>query len=117
MNSCRSATLLAKPTRANEPLHSPTSKRNQVQFTTFTTLDIKHLAALKRNGMEVSWAAPVVSNYAEPKAASSPLPDMTYPTATPHVQAPHMQVPHMQAPHMQAPHMQVPHVQMPHVQA
>uniref|UniRef100_A0A8D3BA83 Uncharacterized protein n=1 Tax=Scophthalmus maximus TaxID=52904 RepID=A0A8D3BA83_SCOMX len=45
----RSATLLARPHRS-EPLHSPTSKRNQVQFTTFTTLDIKHLAALKRNG-------------------------------------------------------------------
>uniref|UniRef100_A0A3B3VDT8 Transmembrane protein 132D-like n=1 Tax=Poecilia latipinna TaxID=48699 RepID=A0A3B3VDT8_9TELE len=38
----RSATLLARPHRS-EPLHSPTSKRNQVQFTTFTTLDIKHL--------------------------------------------------------------------------
>uniref|UniRef100_A0A3B3VDC6 Transmembrane protein 132D-like n=1 Tax=Poecilia latipinna TaxID=48699 RepID=A0A3B3VDC6_9TELE len=36
----RSATLLARPHRS-EPLHSPTSKRNQVQFTTFTTLDIK----------------------------------------------------------------------------
>uniref|UniRef100_A0A3B5LDX3 Uncharacterized protein n=1 Tax=Xiphophorus couchianus TaxID=32473 RepID=A0A3B5LDX3_9TELE len=35
----RSATLLARPHRS-EPLHSPTSKRNQVQFTTFTTLDI-----------------------------------------------------------------------------
>uniref|UniRef100_A0A672ZMG6 Si:dkey-1d7.3 n=1 Tax=Sphaeramia orbicularis TaxID=375764 RepID=A0A672ZMG6_9TELE len=30
----------------SEPLHSPTSKRNQVQFTTFTTLDIKHLPFL-----------------------------------------------------------------------
>lgn len=79
----RSATLLAKPVRT-EPLHSPTSKRNQVQFTTFTTLDIKHLAALKRSGMEVSWAAPV-ANYAEPKGA--PLPEIPYPTATPHVQA------------------------------
>ncbi|XP_062410877.1 transmembrane protein 132C [Sardina pilchardus] len=78
----RSATLLAKPVR-NEPLHSPTSKRNQVQFTTFTTLDIKHLAALKRNGMEVSWAAPV-ANYAEPKGGA--LPDIPYPTAKPHVQ-------------------------------
>uniref|UniRef100_A0A8C8DKG6 Si:dkey-1d7.3 n=1 Tax=Oryzias sinensis TaxID=183150 RepID=A0A8C8DKG6_9TELE len=37
----RSATLLARPHRS-EPLHSPTSKRNQVQFTTFTTLDINH---------------------------------------------------------------------------
>ncbi|XP_041916492.1 transmembrane protein 132D isoform X1 [Alosa sapidissima] len=78
----RSATLLAKPVRT-EPLHSPTSKRNQVQFTTFTTLDIKHLAALKRNGMEVSWAAPV-ANYDEPKGG--PLPDIPYPTAKPHIQ-------------------------------
>uniref|UniRef100_A0A3Q1G2C4 Transmembrane protein 132D-like n=1 Tax=Acanthochromis polyacanthus TaxID=80966 RepID=A0A3Q1G2C4_9TELE len=41
----RSATLLARPHRS-DPLHSPTSKRNQVQFTTFTTLDIKHLAIM-----------------------------------------------------------------------
>uniref|UniRef100_A0A673JLE3 Si:dkey-1d7.3 n=1 Tax=Sinocyclocheilus rhinocerous TaxID=307959 RepID=A0A673JLE3_9TELE len=51
----RSATLLARPVRS-EPLHSPTSKRNQVQFTTFATLDIKHLAALK-NGQNFSWAS------------------------------------------------------------
>uniref|UniRef100_A0AAR2JI43 Uncharacterized protein n=1 Tax=Pygocentrus nattereri TaxID=42514 RepID=A0AAR2JI43_PYGNA len=51
----RSATLLPRPIR-NDPLHSPTSKRNQVQFTTFTTLDIKHLAALKRNGQDLNWA-------------------------------------------------------------
>uniref|UniRef100_A0A087YP36 Si:dkey-1d7.3 n=1 Tax=Poecilia formosa TaxID=48698 RepID=A0A087YP36_POEFO len=51
----RSATLLARPHRS-EPLHSPTSKRNQVQFTTFTTLDIKHLAALKKNGVDLNWA-------------------------------------------------------------
>lgn len=50
----KSAGPLAKPAR-NEPLHSPTSKRNQVQFTTFTTLDIKHLAALKRNWLDFSW--------------------------------------------------------------
>uniref|UniRef100_A0A8C5GGH5 Si:dkey-1d7.3 n=1 Tax=Gouania willdenowi TaxID=441366 RepID=A0A8C5GGH5_GOUWI len=50
----RSATLLARPHRS-EPLHSPTSKRNQVQFTTFTTLDIKHLAALKKNGVDFNW--------------------------------------------------------------
>uniref|UniRef100_A0A673JB60 Si:dkey-1d7.3 n=1 Tax=Sinocyclocheilus rhinocerous TaxID=307959 RepID=A0A673JB60_9TELE len=50
-----SATLLARPVRS-EPLHSPTSKRNQVQFTTFATLDIKHLAALK-NGQNFSWAS------------------------------------------------------------
>ncbi|KAI4893205.1 hypothetical protein NFI96_018519, partial [Prochilodus magdalenae] len=52
----RSATLLPRPIRS-EPLHSPTSKRNQVQFTTFTTLDIKHLAALKRNGLDFNWAS------------------------------------------------------------
>ncbi|XP_067279423.1 transmembrane protein 132D [Pseudorasbora parva] len=52
----RSATLLARPLRS-EPLHSPTSKRNQVQFTTFTTLDIKHLAALKKSGQNFSWAS------------------------------------------------------------
>lgn len=52
----RSATLLARPVRS-EPLHSPTSKRNQVQFTTFTTLDIKHLAALKKSGQNFSWAS------------------------------------------------------------
>ncbi|XP_030623883.1 transmembrane protein 132D [Chanos chanos] len=52
----RSATLLAKPVRT-EPLHSPTSKRNQVQFTTFTTLDIKHLTALKRNGLDINWSS------------------------------------------------------------
>lgn len=45
----RSATLLARPERS-EALHSPTSKRNQVQFTTFTTLDVKHLTALKDGG-------------------------------------------------------------------
>uniref|UniRef100_A0A674P770 Uncharacterized protein n=1 Tax=Takifugu rubripes TaxID=31033 RepID=A0A674P770_TAKRU len=49
-----SATLLVRPQRS-EPLHSPTSKRNQVQFTTFTTLDIKHLSALKKNGVDLSW--------------------------------------------------------------
>ncbi|XP_056147186.1 transmembrane protein 132C [Lampris incognitus] len=53
--ACRSATLLARPHRS-EPLHSPTSKRNQVQFTTFTTLDIKHLAALRKNGVDFNWA-------------------------------------------------------------
>uniref|UniRef100_A0A8B9GZQ0 Si:dkey-1d7.3 n=1 Tax=Astyanax mexicanus TaxID=7994 RepID=A0A8B9GZQ0_ASTMX len=52
----RSATLLPRPPRS-DPLHSPTSKRNQVQFTTFTTLDIKHLAALKRNGMDFNWTS------------------------------------------------------------
>lgn len=54
-NHC--ATLLVRPQRS-EPLHSPTSKRNQVQFTTFTTLDIKHLSALKKTGADLSWTAP-----------------------------------------------------------
>uniref|UniRef100_A0A8C5GGA6 Si:dkey-1d7.3 n=1 Tax=Gouania willdenowi TaxID=441366 RepID=A0A8C5GGA6_GOUWI len=77
----RSATLLARPHRS-EPLHSPTSKRNQVQFTTFTTLDIKHLAALKKNGVDFNWpnrqpAAP------QPIELQSPLPDMPWPMVTP----------------------------------
>lgn len=59
----KSAGPLAKPTR-NEPLHSPTSKRNQVQFTTFTTLDIKHLAALKRNWLDFSWTSQGVNQAA-----------------------------------------------------
>ncbi|KAJ7988472.1 hypothetical protein DPEC_G00323920 [Dallia pectoralis] len=74
----RSATLLAKPTQ-NNPLHSPTSKRNQVQFTTFTTLDIKHLAALKRNGVDFNWA----SQSGEPAPSRGSLPDMTWPVVTP----------------------------------
>lgn len=76
----RSATLLARPHRG-EPLHSPTSKRNQVQFTTFTTLDIKHLAALKRNGGEMNW-----TNQQQPGALSepqTPLPDMPWPVVKP----------------------------------
>lgn len=76
----RSATLLARPHRG-EPLHSPTSKRNQVQFTTFTTLDIKHLAALKRNGGEMNW-----TNQQQPGAPSepqTPLPDMPWPVVKP----------------------------------
>ncbi|CAL8322334.1 unnamed protein product [Lota lota] len=81
--TARSATLLARPHR-NEPLHSPTSKRNQVQFTTFTTLDIKHLAALRKNGVDFNWAhqqqllaqhVPVESHLA--------LPDMPWPVVTP----------------------------------
>uniref|UniRef100_A0A4W5L0E4 Si:dkey-1d7.3 n=1 Tax=Hucho hucho TaxID=62062 RepID=A0A4W5L0E4_9TELE len=73
-----SATLLAKPTRS-DPLHSPTSKRNQVQFTTFTTLDIKHLAALKRNGVDFNWASQA-GGAGEPKG---PLPDKLWPVVTP----------------------------------
>ncbi|XP_055730194.1 transmembrane protein 132D-like [Salvelinus fontinalis] len=73
-----SATLLAKPTRS-DPLHSPTSKRNQVQFTTFTTLDIKHLAVLKRNGVDFNWASQS-GGAGEPKG---PLPDMLWPVVTP----------------------------------
>lgn len=61
---------LAKPTR-NEPLHSPTSKRNQVQFTTFTTLDIKHLAALKRNWLDFSWTNQGANQTANQRKPSS----------------------------------------------
>uniref|UniRef100_A0A3P9IP36 Uncharacterized protein n=1 Tax=Oryzias latipes TaxID=8090 RepID=A0A3P9IP36_ORYLA len=78
----RSATLLARPHRS-EPLHSPTSKRNQVQFTTFTTLDIKHLTALKKNGVDLNWAnqqAQQQQATAEPK---TPLPDMPWPVVKP----------------------------------
>ncbi|XP_067114803.1 transmembrane protein 132D [Osmerus mordax] len=74
----RSATLLAKPQR-NEPLHSPTSKRNQVQFTTFTTLDIKHLAALKKNGVDFNWASQAQAQEEPPQH----LPDMPWPVVKP----------------------------------
>ncbi|XP_034751887.1 transmembrane protein 132D [Etheostoma cragini] len=77
----RSATLLARPHRS-EPLHSPTSKRNQVQFTTFTTLDIKHLSALKKNGVDLNWANQQAQHQAlaEPQL---PLPDMPWPVVKP----------------------------------
>lgn len=70
-----SATLLVRPPRS-EPLHSPTSKRNQVQFTTFTTLDIKHLSALK-TGAELSPQQPPA---APGPTASAPMP---WPVVTP----------------------------------
>uniref|UniRef100_A0A3Q2DLF1 Si:dkey-1d7.3 n=1 Tax=Cyprinodon variegatus TaxID=28743 RepID=A0A3Q2DLF1_CYPVA len=73
----RSATLLARPHRS-EPLHSPTSKRNQVQFTTFTTLDIKHLAALKKNGVDLNWANQKTQQQPAPHP-QTPLPDMPWP--------------------------------------
>lgn len=73
----RSATLLARPQRS-EPLHSPTSKRNQVQFTTFTTLDIKHLSALKKNGVDLNWTQQQVSSQ-----APAPLADMPWPVVKP----------------------------------
>uniref|UniRef100_A0A3Q2T2I5 Si:dkey-1d7.3 n=1 Tax=Fundulus heteroclitus TaxID=8078 RepID=A0A3Q2T2I5_FUNHE len=76
----RSATLLARPHRS-EPLHSPTSKRNQVQFTTFTTLDIKHLAALKKNGVDLNWANQKAQQ--PPAQPQTPLPDMPWPVVTP----------------------------------
>lgn len=76
----RSATLLARPHRG-EPLHSPTSKRNQVQFTTFTTLDIKHLAALKRNGGEMNWTNQQQTG--APSEPQTPLPDMPWPVVKP----------------------------------
>lgn len=79
----RSATLLAKPQRS-EPLHSPTSKRNQVQFTTFTTLDIKHLAALKKNGVELNWAQQQTQQQHQvPAGPQTPLPDMPWPVVKP----------------------------------
>ncbi|XP_061149954.1 transmembrane protein 132C-like [Syngnathus typhle] len=78
----RSATLLARPHR-NEPLHSPTSKRNQVQFTTFTTLDIKHLAALKSNGVDFNWTNQQ-QEQAPPAEPQLPLPDMPWPVVKPH---------------------------------
>ncbi|XP_035465129.2 transmembrane protein 132D-like [Scophthalmus maximus] len=79
----RSATLLARPHRS-EPLHSPTSKRNQVQFTTFTTLDIKHLAALKRNGVDLHWAhQQQMQQHQAPAELQAPLPDMPWPVVKP----------------------------------
>lgn len=78
----RSATLLARPHRS-EPLHSPTSKRNQVQFTTFTTLDIKHLAALKKNGVDLNWANQKTQQQQLPVQPQTPLPDMPWPVVTP----------------------------------
>ncbi|XP_029299933.1 transmembrane protein 132C [Cottoperca gobio] len=79
----RSATLLARPHRS-EPLHSPTSKRNQVQFTTFTTLDIKHLAALKKNGVDLNWAnQQAQQQHQAPVEPQTPLPDMPWPVVKP----------------------------------
>ncbi|XP_017265930.1 transmembrane protein 132D [Kryptolebias marmoratus] len=78
----RSATLLARPHRS-EPLHSPTSKRNQVQFTTFTTLDVKHLSALKRNGVDLTWANQQAQQQQTPAEPQIPLPDMPWPVVKP----------------------------------
>nr|XP_061800466.1 transmembrane protein 132D-like [Nerophis lumbriciformis] len=81
----RSATLLARPHR-NEPLHSPTSKRNQVQFTTFTTLDIKHLAALKKNGQDFNCnnqQQVQLQQQMPPPEPQIPLPDMPWPVVKP----------------------------------
>ncbi|KAM9841699.1 transmembrane protein 132D-like [Aulostomus maculatus] len=78
----RSATLLARPHRS-EPLHSPTSKRNQVQFTTFTTLDIKHLAALKKNGVDFNWTNQQTQQQQGPAEQHTPLPDMPWPVVKP----------------------------------
>uniref|UniRef100_A0A668A107 Si:dkey-1d7.3 n=1 Tax=Myripristis murdjan TaxID=586833 RepID=A0A668A107_9TELE len=83
--ACRSATLLARPQRS-EPLHSPTSKRNQVQFTTFTTLDIKHLAALKKNGVDFNWSNQQQQQQHQqpiPVEPQTPLPDMPWPVVKP----------------------------------
>nr|XP_020465413.1 transmembrane protein 132D-like [Monopterus albus] len=73
-----SATLLARP-HCCEPLHSPTSKRNQVQFTTFTTLDSKHLAALKKNSVDVNWANQQLQQHQTTAEPQTPLPDMPWP--------------------------------------
>lgn len=96
----KSSGPLTKPAR-NEPLHSPTSKRNQVQFTTFTTLDIKHLAALKRNWLDFSWTNqgtnqaanqgdPTSLNRAVNQSAESPEPEglseIAWPVVKPVVQ-------------------------------
>lgn len=78
----RSATLLARPQRS-EPLHSPTSKRNQVQFTTFTTLDIKHLSALKKNGVDLTWSNQQAQQQPVPVEPQIPLPDMPWPVVKP----------------------------------
>lgn len=78
----RAATLLARPHRT-EPLHSPTSKRNQVQFTTFTTLDIKHLAALKKNGVDLTWPNQHMQPHQIPAEPQAPLPDMPWPVVKP----------------------------------
>ncbi|RVE65661.1 hypothetical protein OJAV_G00118610 [Oryzias javanicus] len=78
----RSATLLARPHRS-EPLHSPTSKRNQVQFTTFTTLDIKHLNALKKNGVDLNWANQQAQQQPATAEPKTPLPDMPWPVVKP----------------------------------
>nr|XP_057912569.1 transmembrane protein 132D-like [Doryrhamphus excisus]XP_057912570.1 transmembrane protein 132D-like [Doryrhamphus excisus]XP_057912571.1 transmembrane protein 132D-like [Doryrhamphus excisus] len=87
----RSATLLARPHRS-EPLHSPTSKRNQVQLTTFTTLDIKHLAALKKNGVDFHWTNQQLQAQQQPPppppppppvGPQIPLPDMPWPVVKP----------------------------------
>lgn len=78
----RSATLLARPHRS-EPLHSPTSKRNQVQFTTFTTLDIKHLTALKKNGVDLNWANQQAQQQQATAEPNTPLPDMPWPVVKP----------------------------------
>lgn len=73
------ATLLVRPQRS-EPLHSPTSKRNQVQFTTFTTLDIKHLSALKSGG-DLTWTGQ--HSQRGGAQAQTPLADMPWPVVKP----------------------------------
>lgn len=80
--SNHSATLLARPQRS-EPLHSPTSKRNQVQFTTFTTLDIKHLSALKKDGVDLNWAKNQTKQHQAPTEPQILLPDMPWPVVKP----------------------------------
>uniref|UniRef100_A0A4W5QDP7 Transmembrane protein 132D n=1 Tax=Hucho hucho TaxID=62062 RepID=A0A4W5QDP7_9TELE len=48
--------LRAKPMNRNESIHSPTSKRKRVQFTTFASLDRQHSPHLPReNGNGIHW--------------------------------------------------------------
>lgn len=75
------ATLMVRPP-CSEPLHSPTSKRNQVQFTTFTTLDIKHLSALKKNGADLSWSSQPSQQQISTQVQTA-LADMPWPVVTP----------------------------------
>lgn len=76
-----SATLLVRP-QCSEPLHSPTSKRNQVQFTTFTTLDIKHLSALKKNRLDLSGTNQQSQQQITTQAQAA-LADMPWPVVKP----------------------------------
>nr|XP_046206498.1 transmembrane protein 132D-like [Oncorhynchus gorbuscha] len=59
--------LGAKPMNRTESLHSPTSKRKRVQFTTFASLDREHSPHLPReNGHGIHWVGKE-ENYVEPQ--------------------------------------------------